>query len=198
MRLIQEFISNNYVYVFYCAVSFIGDRQKKMSNSNAVIVSETIKTVLSAAVSNPSLFTTAVQKPPVIPGGFFPVSKKQMLRNLEINVGTRNLNSWVDSMRASSPTHVKSTPLTAEETKLMVNISQYNLKTRNPLILIRTFRNDMNVWCLMKWAARTSLSFGLVWGNNPCFERKTNCDVFGLWWNAFPYCWWPRKSFHVQ
>ncbi|KAJ4715693.1 Trehalose 6-phosphate phosphatase [Melia azedarach] len=101
-------------------VSFIGDRQKKMSNSNAVIVSETIKTVLSAAVSNPSLFTTAVQKPPVIPGGFFPVSKKQMLRNLEINVGTRNLNSWVDSMRASSPTHVKSTPLTAEETKLML------------------------------------------------------------------------------
>ncbi|XP_047316351.1 probable trehalose-phosphate phosphatase H [Impatiens glandulifera] len=52
---------------------------------------------------------SAAQKPPAIPGGFISISrtrKKILLQNLEINCGTK---SWVDSMKASSPTHVNST-----------------------------------------------------------------------------------------
>ncbi|XP_044470397.1 probable trehalose-phosphate phosphatase J [Mangifera indica] len=80
-------------------VSFIEERQK-MANQNAVVPAETINMITVAAAVSPA------QKPPVVPGsgGFFPFQKKKLLKNLEINGGAR-LNSWVDSMRASSPTH---------------------------------------------------------------------------------------------
>ncbi|KAJ1398648.1 Trehalose-phosphatase [Sesbania bispinosa] len=52
---------------------------------------------------------TVAQKPPVAaPGGYIPIPRRRILKNLEIN-------AWVDSMRASSPTHAKSTPSLAEE-----------------------------------------------------------------------------------
>lgn len=77
------------------AVSFFEERQK-MANKNALIPSETINMITAAAA----------QKPPVVPGsgGHVSFQKKKLLKNLEINGGAR-LNSWVDSMRSSSPTH---------------------------------------------------------------------------------------------
>ncbi|KAJ1412843.1 Trehalose-phosphatase [Sesbania bispinosa] len=52
---------------------------------------------------------TVAQKPPVAaPGGYIPIPRRRILKNLEIN-------AWVDSIRASSPTHAKSTPSLAEE-----------------------------------------------------------------------------------
>ncbi|KAK8673039.1 hypothetical protein V6N13_111395 [Hibiscus sabdariffa] len=54
---------------------------------------------------------------PLAPPGFLSISRKQFLHNLdlEINVGAR-AHAWVDSMRASSPTHIKSsTPSIADD-----------------------------------------------------------------------------------
>lgn len=47
------------------------------------------------------------QKPPPVPSKYIsiPMSERQLLKDLDINGA-----SWVDSMRASSPTHLKSTP----------------------------------------------------------------------------------------
>ncbi|GMI67955.1 trehalose-6-phosphate phosphatase I [Hibiscus trionum] len=55
----------------------------------------------------------SAQKPPA-PPGFLSISRKKLLQNLEINAGAR-VNAWVDSMRASSPTHIKSTPSIADD-----------------------------------------------------------------------------------
>ncbi|PPD88146.1 hypothetical protein GOBAR_DD14920 [Gossypium barbadense] len=55
----------------------------------------------------------SAQKPPA-PPGFISISRKKLLQNLEINAGAR-VNSWVDSMRASSPTHMKSAPSIADD-----------------------------------------------------------------------------------
>lgn len=77
-----------------------------------VVVSEAksgISMAIAVAVANSALFTTAAQKPPTVPGTYITISKKKLLQNLEINSGAK-INSWVDSMRASSPTHLKSTP----------------------------------------------------------------------------------------
>ncbi|MED6183299.1 hypothetical protein PIB30_036660 [Stylosanthes scabra] len=53
---------------------------------------------------------TAAQKPPVAGGGYISISRRprRVLKNLEIN-GDQRINAWVESMRASSPTHLKST-----------------------------------------------------------------------------------------
>ncbi|KAI8032566.1 putative trehalose-phosphate phosphatase J [Camellia lanceoleosa] len=91
-------------------VSLIEERDK-MTKQN-VVASDTksaINMAITVAVAaNSSLFTTAAQKPPVAPGSFFTISKRKLIQNLEIN-GTARINAWVDSMGASSPTHVKST-----------------------------------------------------------------------------------------
>ncbi|KAG9132586.1 hypothetical protein Leryth_022165 [Lithospermum erythrorhizon] len=60
------------------------------------------------------------QKPPVPPSGYTAISRKKLLHNVEVNSGGR-INSWVDSMRASSPTHINSTPsLSDDQTSWMV------------------------------------------------------------------------------
>lgn len=73
-----------------------------------VVVSET-KTGI-----NGSGTITVAQKPPAAPGGYIHIPRRRILKNLEINGGQR-INTWIDSMRASSPTHVKSSPSLAEE-----------------------------------------------------------------------------------
>ncbi|KAL1290040.1 hypothetical protein HN51_058408 [Arachis hypogaea] len=58
---------------------------------------------------------SAAQKPPV-GGGYISISRRprRVLKNLEIN-GDNRINALVESMRASSPTHLKSTPSLTEE-----------------------------------------------------------------------------------
>ncbi|KAH9616602.1 hypothetical protein KSS87_022519 [Heliosperma pusillum] len=53
---------------------------------------------------------TVWQKPPAIPGKIIGVNERQMMKELDINGGGL-ITSWVESMRASSPTHLNSTPL---------------------------------------------------------------------------------------
>ncbi|KAL3818910.1 hypothetical protein ACJIZ3_004815 [Penstemon smallii] len=81
-----------------------------MTNQNVVVAdakSGINMTITVAAVSGSSLFPTTAQKPPAVPGTYITISNKKLLQNLDINTSTR-INTWVDSMRASSPTHVKS------------------------------------------------------------------------------------------
>ncbi|XP_061336559.1 probable trehalose-phosphate phosphatase J [Gastrolobium bilobum] len=61
-----------------------------------------------------SVFPPTAQKPPAAQGGYISISRRRIFKNLEINGGQR-INAWVESMRASSPTHLKSTPSLAEE-----------------------------------------------------------------------------------
>ncbi|KAI7752939.1 hypothetical protein M8C21_014279 [Ambrosia artemisiifolia] len=69
-----------------------------------VVVADAKSAVNTAAVEvSPPLFTADVKKPPLNPGGFITVNKRKLLDNIEINGGTR-INTWVESMRASSPT----------------------------------------------------------------------------------------------
>ncbi|XP_073058994.1 probable trehalose-phosphate phosphatase J [Primulina eburnea] len=74
-----------------------------------VVVSEAnsgINVAITVAVSGSALYTTAAQKPPVVPrSAYITISKKKLLQNLEITSGAR-IHSWVDSMRASSPTNM--------------------------------------------------------------------------------------------
>ncbi|KAL9329586.1 hypothetical protein ACSQ67_004589 [Phaseolus vulgaris] len=70
--------------------------------------------VLSKTKSGINRDLTVAQKPPAAPGGYIPIPRRRVLKNLEINGGQR-INAWVDSMRASSPTQAKSTSSFAEE-----------------------------------------------------------------------------------
>ncbi|XWS41544.1 hypothetical protein CRYUN_Cryun17cG0090900 [Craigia yunnanensis] len=67
------------------------------------------KSVLNMSIT----VTVSAQKPPA-PPGYISISRKKLLQNLEINAGAR-VNAWVDSMRASSPTHIKSTPSLSDD-----------------------------------------------------------------------------------
>ncbi|KAE8704918.1 putative trehalose-phosphate phosphatase D [Hibiscus syriacus] len=67
------------------------------------------KSVLNMAIT----VTVSAQKLPA-PLGYISISRKKLLQNLEISAETR-VNAWVDSMRASSPTHIKSTPSLADD-----------------------------------------------------------------------------------
>ncbi|KAJ6990891.1 trehalose-phosphate phosphatase J [Populus alba x Populus x berolinensis] len=87
-----------------------------MTNQNVVVADTNsgLNLAITVHVTNSSIFTTAAQKPPAAPGGYISISRKKLLKNLEINGGAR-INAWVDSMKASSPTHIKSTPSVNEE-----------------------------------------------------------------------------------
>ncbi|KAG5529430.1 hypothetical protein RHGRI_029976 [Rhododendron griersonianum] len=91
-----------------------GDRTAKQNVVITDAKSGINMAITVAVTTNPSaaaLFTTAAQKPPVVPGGsYITISRKKLLQNLEINGTAARINAWVDSMKASSPTHVKSTP----------------------------------------------------------------------------------------
>lgn len=81
---------------------------EKMTQQN-VVVSES-----KTGINGGNTSITVAQKPPAAPGGYIPFPRRRILKNLEINGGQR-INISIDSMRASSPTHVKSTPSLAEE-----------------------------------------------------------------------------------
>lgn len=82
--------------------------------------------VLSKTKSGINRDLTVAQKPPAAPGGYIPIPRRRVLKNLEINGGQR-INAWVDSMRASSPTHAKSTSSLAEEHSSWIVRTHYSL-----------------------------------------------------------------------
>ncbi|KAM7517736.1 hypothetical protein LguiB_016698 [Lonicera macranthoides] len=92
-----------------------------MTKKNVVVsdAKSAIEMAITVAVSNSSLFAAAVQKPTAVAsggGGYITsISRKKLLQNLEISGGAR-INSWVDSMKASSPTHHKSMASLSDDT----------------------------------------------------------------------------------
>ncbi|WZZ37405.1 hypothetical protein YC2023_020806 [Brassica napus] len=82
--------------------------------SQNVVVSDANTGIIT--ISNSSVFAPSAQKPPTVPS-HISISKKKLLKNLELSgAQSQRLNSWVDSMRASSPTHLKSlSSLSSEE-----------------------------------------------------------------------------------
>lgn len=84
------------------AVRFVVEKPQIMSASQNVVVSETTR---SSIIPNNN---SSSQK---LPPGLISISKKKLLKNIDIiNGGGQRINAWVDSMRASSPTHLKSLP----------------------------------------------------------------------------------------
>ncbi|XP_022741252.1 probable trehalose-phosphate phosphatase J isoform X2 [Durio zibethinus] len=88
-------------------VNFFEERSKNMGAGQNVFNDG--KAVLNMSIT----VTVSAQKPPA-PHGYISISRKKLLQNLEINTGAR-VNAWVDSMRASSPTHIKSTPSLSDD-----------------------------------------------------------------------------------
>ncbi|XP_052190172.1 probable trehalose-phosphate phosphatase H [Diospyros lotus] len=70
-----------------------------------VVVSES-KSGIDIAIT----MAVSTVPPPPPPGGSFISISKKLLHNIESNNGSPKLTAWVDSMRASSPTHIKATP----------------------------------------------------------------------------------------
>ncbi|KAM1068301.1 hypothetical protein ACFX2A_000282 [Malus domestica] len=90
-----------------------------MTKQNVVVSeadAEIMNMAISVAVANSSLFTAVAEKPPVGPPGYISISRKRFmnLKNLDSFNGAERMNSWVDSMRASSPTHIKSSSFLKE------------------------------------------------------------------------------------
>ncbi|XP_020878008.1 probable trehalose-phosphate phosphatase I isoform X1 [Arabidopsis lyrata subsp. lyrata] len=83
-------------------VRFVVEKPQIMSATQNVVVSETTR---SSIIPNNN---SSSQK---LPPGLISISKKKLLKNIDIiNGGGQRINAWVDSMRASSPTHLKSLP----------------------------------------------------------------------------------------
>ncbi|XP_051117918.1 probable trehalose-phosphate phosphatase J isoform X1 [Andrographis paniculata] len=90
-----------------------------MTNQNVMVADAKsgINVAIRVAVtgSSSSLFPTPAQKP--LAGAYITISKKKLLLQ-DINAGSRSINAWVDSMRASSPTNLKSSsppPLSGDQ-----------------------------------------------------------------------------------
>ncbi|KAF8411486.1 hypothetical protein HHK36_004038 [Tetracentron sinense] len=81
-----------------------------MTKQNVLVSDEQsdINMAITVAVSNSSLFSPPEQKPPAAPGGYVAIPRKKLLKRTDIGGGAR-ITAWVDSMRALSPTHLKST-----------------------------------------------------------------------------------------
>lgn len=92
-------------YVFF----LVAVRDTKMTQQN-VVVSDTE----SGVTISPTIFPTTPQKPPSAPGGYISIPRRRILKDLEIN-GAQRITAWVESMRDSSPTHLKSTTSFAED-----------------------------------------------------------------------------------
>ncbi|XP_031110405.1 probable trehalose-phosphate phosphatase H [Ipomoea triloba] len=91
-----------------------------MTQQNVVVPKSNLNIAITVAVSNSAaIFSTATHKPPSVPvggGGFMnlAISTKNLLHNLDPN-GAAKINSWVDSMRASSPTPAQKCSLSEDQ-----------------------------------------------------------------------------------
>ncbi|KAL2893874.1 putative trehalose-phosphate phosphatase D [Bienertia sinuspersici] len=89
-----------------------------MTNQNVVVSDgkSSMKVAVAMAMSNTSLFSQAVPKPPTWSAGRF--VRRKAVKKLESQGGPHKINAWVDSMRASSP--AKSPPSSPEHDSWMV------------------------------------------------------------------------------
>ncbi|CAA0401730.1 unnamed protein product [Arabidopsis thaliana] len=89
-------------------VRFVVEKPQIMSASQNIVVSETTMSSIIPNNNNNNNNNSSSQK---LPPCLISISKKKLLKNIDIiNGGGQRINAWVDSMRASSPTHLKSLP----------------------------------------------------------------------------------------
>ncbi|XP_058179530.1 probable trehalose-phosphate phosphatase J [Rhododendron vialii] len=93
-----------------------------MKNQNGAVSDNKsdINMAITVEVAGSSLFTTAAQQAPLAARRYITISRKKLLHSLDIEGGVR-LNAWIDSMRASSPTHLKSSPLLSQDQSSWIN-----------------------------------------------------------------------------
>lgn len=129
---------------------FCSERNEgEMTNQNVVVsdAKSGINVAITVAVSGSSRFQTAAQKPPAVPGTYITISKKKLVQNLDINSSTR-INAWVDSMRASSPTHIKSQPQPLSD----VDQTSWNVRLTFSLIMhTRTHTHRIIIIIMLMW-----------------------------------------------
>ncbi|CAM8936054.1 unnamed protein product [Rhodiola kirilowii] len=88
-----------------------------MTNQNVVVSDLShsgIGMTITLAITNSVIYPSSAQKPPPSPGSYitisrkFPAKKIETTNNETAHHGTNKINAaWVDSMRASSPTHFR-------------------------------------------------------------------------------------------
>ena len=116
-----------------------------MTNQNVVVASDrkssNIGLKITVTLTNSTLFSGADSKAPPAPGGgFITISRKNILRKPTdtTDQGGNKINAWVNSLRASSPTRLKSSiafsPQTEEQTSWIV--STYLYTHRRPYMYI--------------------------------------------------------------
>ncbi|KAG7608725.1 HAD-like superfamily [Arabidopsis suecica] len=88
-------------------VRFVVEKPQIMSASQNIVVSETTMSSIIPNNNNNNNNSSSQKLPPCL----ISISKKKLLKSIDIiNGGGQRINAWVDSMRASSPTHLKSLP----------------------------------------------------------------------------------------
>ncbi|KAL2906055.1 putative trehalose-phosphate phosphatase 4 [Bienertia sinuspersici] len=84
-----------------------------------MMVSEA-KSTMKSSSNNSTMITSSAQKPPPVPNKYISLPmfecERQLLKDLDVNGG-----SWVDIMRASSPTHLKSASSLSSDSLNLVN-----------------------------------------------------------------------------
>lgn len=105
---------------------------ENMTNQNVVVASDrkfsNIGLKITVTLTNSTLFSGADSKAlPAPGGGFITISRKNILRKPTdtTDQGGNKINAWVNSLRASSPTRLKSSvafsPQTEEQTSWIVS-----------------------------------------------------------------------------
>ncbi|GMH06257.1 hypothetical protein Nepgr_008097 [Nepenthes gracilis] len=69
---------------------------------------------ITMAVSDASIVTIMAQKPAPDLGSFITISQKMLPKGVDVN-GAARIRAWVNSMRASSPTHINSPPSLSDD-----------------------------------------------------------------------------------
>ncbi|XP_021900663.1 probable trehalose-phosphate phosphatase D [Carica papaya] len=102
-----------------------------MTNQNVVLsdARSGIDVRITVSLSNSSLFSAPVPQPLREPDGFLGIPRKKILKTLDSDKGGQKINSWVDSMRASSPSREKTT------TSLVENEEQSSWIVHHPSAL---------------------------------------------------------------
>ncbi|XP_068641493.1 probable trehalose-phosphate phosphatase J [Aristolochia californica] len=85
-----------------------------MTNQNVVVAEAggLTKSGINMAITV-AMAESALLPPPGLTkqaGSYIAISRRKLLKNLETGGGGARINAWVESMRASSPTHIKSVP----------------------------------------------------------------------------------------
>uniref|UniRef100_A0A7N0UM15 Trehalose 6-phosphate phosphatase n=1 Tax=Kalanchoe fedtschenkoi TaxID=63787 RepID=A0A7N0UM15_KALFE len=84
-----------------------------MTNQNVVVsdASSGIKMAIKLAITSSITYPSSAQKPPPSPGSYITISRKFPMKIETIETTSEptasKINAWVDSMRASSPTHAR-------------------------------------------------------------------------------------------